>query len=246
MSRTLKAREIAERVLRLIGDFPVTESAADPESLRETLHWLDLNMAEVSGTMRLLFQIPEPISLPLAGGQQEYFLPDEIADYPDNGIQFPVAAWMEDASGNRYDIKIVARDNWIKASDPDVEGTPCEIYIDRLPDPTLYVRPVPPDDDVWTLYLEVQTFSHDVSPAGVSGTRPKGATETGFRDAWQRWLIYKTGIDVGGGPVRTLSEHRIARFEKEETKARLRLEAFENRQHDTEDPVVEPYGMDIT
>ncbi|MER8967715.1 hypothetical protein NKI25_18670 [Mesorhizobium sp. M0808] len=246
MSRVLKAKEICERALRMIGKFPTTESAPDGEDLREALFWLDMVMAEVAGTTRLFFLIPASIRLTLVAGQQPYLLSDEITAFPDNGFQFPVAAWLEDANGNRTPLEIVARDTWLEKSLLSTPGTPCEVYIDRLPDPTLYTYPTidATDTDVWTVVLDFQSYAPNVAPAGVSGTRPQDSVETLFRQAWQRWLTYKLCVDIGGGAVVKLPENSLARFEREELKARGALEAFENREHDTEPPTVEPFGME--
>ncbi|UVC14706.1 phage adaptor protein [Mesorhizobium onobrychidis] len=246
MSRVLKAKEICERALRLIGKFPTTESAPDGEDLREAMFWLDLIMAQVAGTTRLFFLIPASITLTLVAGQQAYLLSDEIEEFPDNGFQFPVAAWLEDADGNRTPLTIVARDTWLEKSKLSTTGTPCEVYIDRLPDPTLYTYPTieATDTDVYTIVLDFQSYAPNVAPGGVSGTRPEGTVETLFRQAWQRWLVYKLAVDIGGGAVVKLPEQSLARFEREELKAFSGLEAFENREHDTESPTTEPFGME--
>ena len=46
------SRELCSRVLRKIGAFPITESAADGELVQRQLYWLDLALAELPGTAR--------------------------------------------------------------------------------------------------------------------------------------------------------------------------------------------------
>lgn len=246
MSRTLKAVEICSRALRLIGKFPVTDTAPDGEDLREALHWLDLLMAEHAGTGRRFFLIPaEPMRIPLVADTATYDLADDVQNVPADGFQFPVDAVLEDEQGNRTPLTIVARDTWDAKTNMATSGAPCEVFIDRLAaEPKLSVYPVPAESDLWTVVLNVQTYAPNVAPAGVSGSRPQGATETNYRQAWQRWLIYRLAIDLGNGAIVHLPLDRIASYERQARAAELELDAYENREHDTEAPVAQPYGMD--
>jgi hypothetical protein len=248
MSRVLNAREICERALRAIGKFPVTDTAPDGEDLREALFWLDLVMAEVSGTTRLFFLIPASLSLTLEAGEGTYNLSQTLgSEYPTDGIQFPVGAWLEDGQGNRTPLEIIGRQDWQDKPDRDETGTPCQIYIDRLPTPTLYTLPTLHEDDTgtWTVILDVQTYAPNVSPAGVSGTRPQGSVVHQFRQAWQRWLVYQLAHDLGSGPIVKIANSSIDHYGRQAAQAKAALLAFENREHDTMPPVAEPYFMDV-
>lgn len=245
MSRLFTANEICAQALRAIGKFPVSESAPDGESLRTAMFWLDLILAYVSGTHELLFQAPETLTFDLVAGQSEYPLANTLsANYPTDGIQFTKGVWLQDAGGNRYDIEIVGRKNWQDKSKPSETGVPCEVYIDRLTSPTLYTYPTLPDDETatYTLYLDVQTFSPDVSPGGVSGTQPSGSIKTEFRPAWQYWLIFKLAIALGIGPVTKVSPQTLKELKEEERVSFAKLEAFENREHDSEPPLTQAWG----
>lgn len=95
MSAVLSAVEICERALRAIGAFPVTDSAADGEQLREAMTWLDLIMAEVAGTGKLFNLIPNTISLNLINGTSRYDLNTALgANLPIDQVQFPVQAML--------------------------------------------------------------------------------------------------------------------------------------------------------
>lgn len=247
MSRTLTAREIGEQALRMIGAFPVTQSAADGEQLREALSWLDLILSEISGTSELFWQVTDTVTLDLVNGTQEYPLGDTLgAEFPVDGIQFPREAYLEDDKGNRSPITIVKRDAFENVSRPDATGVPRYIYMNRLPVPTLRTYPTLAAGTpiAYQIKLVVQTFSPNVAPSGVSGSRPSGSILTGFRNAWQRYLIYRLAYDLAMGPIHKLSERSLARFERESDKTKDQLEAFENRQHDTEAPISSPHGMD--
>jgi hypothetical protein len=119
------------------------------------------------------------------------------------------------------------------------------IQIDRLPTtPILRIRPVPASTDpkTYTLKLVVQTYAPNVAPGGVTGTLPSGSVLTGFRQAWQRYLIFRLADDLASGPIFKLPQGSLSEFQKKWKAAEAELEAFENQEHDTEPPVCEAFG----
>lgn len=246
MSRILTAKEICERALRAVGAFPVTQSAADTEHLREAMFWLDLNLAQLSGSTRIFWLVPDTVLQELENGVQSYALNTTLgADLPLDGIQFPVEAWLQDDAGNRGPLEIVQRHKFEDVCRPAEVGVPKFIYIDRLVSPTMQVYPTLDADEtaVYTVHLVVQRFSPNVSPGGVTGQQPQSGVLTGVRQAWQRWLILQLSHDIGSGPVYTLPESRLRRFKSEADSALSDLLAFENREHASTPPVCEPWGM---
>ena len=55
---TFSAYRVAEKALRKIGAFPITDSAADPLEMREALDWLTIIMAELAGRDRVFWLTP--------------------------------------------------------------------------------------------------------------------------------------------------------------------------------------------
>ena len=103
MSNVYSAKELCERALRAIGAFPVTDSAADGEQLREAMTWLDLILAENAGINKLLFLIPSPtlVQFTITNGTGAYDLIAALgANAPVDGVQFPVAAYLSRTAGN--------------------------------------------------------------------------------------------------------------------------------------------------
>ena len=103
MSAVLSANQICETALRAIGAFPVTESAADGEQLREAMKWLDLILGQNAGGNRLLFLLPaaESVQFTLTNGTESYDLTGALgANAPADGMQFPVAAYLVVPTGN--------------------------------------------------------------------------------------------------------------------------------------------------
>lgn len=244
MSRVLSAKDICERSLRAIGEFPVTESAPDGEKLREAMTWLDLIMGETVGTMRMFSRIDSTLSFTIENGTQSYDLFSTLGeDLPTDRIQYVVHAYLEDGDGNRSDIEIVNREKFESVSDPALTGTPIWIYIDRLASPTLYLYPTPHEDDTteWTLKLVGQRFAPNVAPAGVTGTQPQSSVLHDMGQAWQRWLVLRLAHDLGMGPVVKLPEPSLTRFQRSAMEAKEALDAFENREHQTTEPICDGY-----
>lgn len=246
MSQVFTAKQICERALRAIGAFPITESAADGEQMREAMTWLDLLMAEIAGTGTLFFLHTATLSVPITNGTSSYNLNNALGtDLPPDRVQFPLLAWLEDAAGNRHPVEIDTRGKFEDVSLGTQPGRPYRIYIDRLadPSPTLKIFPTPATSDttVWTLKIEVQTYAPNVAPHGVTGVLQAGVLHK-FRQAWQRYLVLRLNIDLGAGPILKCSTERLTNWRLEAATAKAALEAFENRPHDTEPPVCEGWG----
>ena len=144
---------------------------------------------------------------------------------------------------HRREVRIVTRDVFMAARDPNENGHPRMVYIDRLPDSQLYFHPFPAatDPGLYVLQLDVQTYAPNVAPAGVSGKRTQGETLTNFRQAWQRYLVAQLSHDLGAGPIFKIGEASLNRFGKMAAEAKERLEAFENREHDDLAPICEAF-----
>lgn len=246
MSRVLTANDICARALRAIGQFPVTESAPDGENTREAMHWLDLIMAEVVGTGRMFSRFTRTLSMPITNGTQSYDFFSALGnDLPTDRIQYIVEAFVEDEDGNRYPVEITTREKFEEVAQPDAEGAPCWLHVDRLATPTLRIYPTPSVTDTkeYTLKLVCQLFAPNVAPGGVTGTQPSGSVLHSMGQAWQRWLVLQLAHDLGSGPITKIGESSLARFERQARDARDKLEAFENRQHETTAPICQPWGM---
>lgn len=245
MSLQRTAKQICERALRAIGAFPVTESAADGEQLREAMDWLDLIMAERAGVETLFALIPATLSIPLTNGTTSYSLELALgANLPMDKVQFPVEAWLEDTAGNRTPIEIVTRDRFEAVCNGADAGPPCIIHIDRMASaPTLRIYPTPAatDTNAYILKLVVQTYAPNVAPGGVTGTQPSASILTKFGQAWQRWLIFTLASDLSSGPIFRLPAASLKTFNDKAGVSLLALQAFENREHQSTPPITEAW-----
>jgi hypothetical protein len=244
MSRQRTAKELCERALRAIGEFPITESAASPEHLREAMEWLDMILAERAAVTRIFSLIPATLSVPIVNGLFDpYNLNTALgADLPLDRVQFPVEAWIEDQAGNRYDCMIAQRQDFENVPNAaTATGRPTMIHIDRIPTPTLRFYPVAAatDSNTYTLKLIVQTYAPNVSPGGVTGNSPSGSVLTNFRQGWQRWIVSQLSHDLGSGPIVKLPDASLNRFAGMASQALAGLLPVENQEHDTEPPIAD-------
>lgn len=245
MSNIYTATQIAEMALQQCGEFPVTETAAQEEPLRRALFWLDVVLAEEAGAGRRFYLTPDTISFTLTNGTTEYELDAAFGDdLPPNGIQFPKLAWIE-VEGRRYPVTIAKRDTFEKVMNATDTGRPCMIYIDRLQSNSkLRIYPTPHEDDTteYELHMVVQTFAPNMAPAGVSGIVPLSTIVHEFRVSWQGYIIDRLAIRLGDGALRPVPPGRLERWERRAERVLKQLEAYENREHDTQPPICEAWG----
>ncbi len=250
MARTLDSRELCARALRMIGEFPTSETAPDGEQLREALFWLDLVMASNAGLRDVFFLRPATVELTLTPGQRDYSLATIMGDsFPSGGISFPTGCQMlwPGPQPRSLPVPIVRREMINSVGSPDEVGVPRMIWIDRLAvGQRLVTWPTLPaaETQIYKLLLDFQAASPDLSPAGVSGARPNGTTITGVRTAWQQWVILKLASALGSGPINKQSATQIALWERQAAELKVDLDAFENQEHQTTPPIVQSYGID--
>ena len=238
MAVLLSAKDVCERALRMVGAFAINDSAAQPEDLLEALHWLDMGLSQLTGTAVIRALVPATLSVPLStADQKSYDLSDALTtNFPSDGVAFPIEAWLQDDSNNRYPLEIVTRQRFEDVSKVTQAGTPDYVYFDRLLNMQLSVWPVP-SVTTWTVELVAQTFSPDIAennPVKKAGT---GFVAHGLRQSWQRWAVLQLAADIGDGPVRTVAASKVASWQAKAEEALVALRAFDNTEHETTPPI---------
>ena len=233
------AKEIAERVLRMIGAYSIHDTAADPDDLYETLYWLDMMLADLAGRGRDFWLIKDELQITLVAADNSYVLGTELNASLPQGTQFPIAAWLQDTSGNRTPLRIVTQKEFRGQSLPTTTGAPEMVFIDRLNGPTLYTYPVPTTTDAGKkIILIVQRFAPNVKPQNVTNKVPLTNQRADLRPSWNLWASFNLASIVGDGPVRALPRDRIQHWEQRAQRIETELKAFENREHDNDPPIV--------
>jgi len=236
MSTLLTARRVAEESLRKIGAYSINDAAADGNELAIALTWLDLIMAELSGSATILWLRDSEVQLSLVSGQREYALPTALgADAPANGIQFIIEATLVDEAGNRTPLTMFDLGQYSQVPNKGDTGDPTHVYVERLANPQLFVYPVPDFDsgagESRMIELTVQTFAEDVDAFRAAGVSARnGEKAHGLRASWQKWAIYELACTLGDGTVRTIDKGKWDRLRDTATISKKALLAFENRQ----------------
>jgi hypothetical protein len=236
MSAVLSAKQIGEEALRKIGAYSINDSAADGTELRVALNWLDLIMAELSGSTQIFWLMRNEVNLTLTTGQRQYTLPAALsAEAPGEGIQFVNSATLINETGTRTPLTVLDYQTYNAVANKDTIGDPTGIYVERLLQPVLYTYPVSQFDTALgqsrRIELNVQTFAGTLAgDRSVGGLQSEGALQHGLRQSWQRWAIYTLAANLGDGTIRNLPSGRLDRLRDESRLSRAALLAFENRE----------------
>lgn len=230
MPHLLTAAQIAEGALRRAGSLSPRDQV-DPDELDIALRHLDLIVGELAGTMTCFWLVPGEFTFSLTAGTQSYNLLTTLGSaYPDEGLQFPLSAYLRypaDSDGvtRKVPIEIVRRRAFLDHEQGAQEGTPTEVYIDRRDPPTLSTWPVI-NLTGYSIVLHYQTYSGDLTETG--GNRPHGLPA-----AWQRWAELATAADIADGPIGRLPGPRVQMLIQRAAEAKRELKAFNNREHST-------------
>lgn len=225
--RVLKNSEIAERALRKIGAFPITETAARPEQLSEALFWLDMLIGHICGTRDIYWLKPATVSLSLTGGTGTYDLRNTLGtSWPTDGVDFITEAVHDDGNGNRTPLELINRQQAEQIPVPATTGTPEKIWVDRLrAGPTIKTFPILGSGITGhSIKLVLQTYSEDF-------TKDNGNRASAMRATWNLWCVTNLSALIGDGPVRKLPGGEVDRMKKDAASYWRDIEAGANREN---------------
>jgi hypothetical protein len=239
----LSAAEACERSLRKVGAYAINDEAADPDHMEEALHWLDMIVAEVTGTRRCYWLSPATVTFDWPAAEESVVLADQMgADYPPTGILFPVRAWrVNTTTGLREaEIELCRRNKYEAKSNLATAGAPEILFIDRLVEnQRAYAWPVPSTADLWQIALEFQTYSRSV--LGEQGGEQSGDVPTGFDQTWQLWMVTRLSAEIGDGPVVRLESSTIRDW-RTLAEGYLSQLLYANKEKTNRRPVTRRYG----
>lgn len=231
MSANLKVSEVAELALGKIGAFTTNMLAANPDDLARTVKWIDMVVANLAGNNECFWLHPATTVSLLTANVAQYNLGTLLGtNYPTDGIQFPIAAYIQDSSGNDTEIDIVSREKYESIDDKTSTGVPEIVYIDRLVNASqAYFWPVPVDS-TYSLRLVFQTFAPNLTGGSPSGA---GNVAARFSAEWNMWLVTATAAEIGDGPVRRLPVSEIVEFRQSAGFMLNNLIGYANREKTT-------------
>lgn len=230
MAAILSVRQICERALRKIGHVSLYDEEPRGEDMEEAALWLDMVVSHVAGTRRHVWLVEDNLEIPLKADQAKYDLKDAAgATYPEEGVQFPMHAFVRSDGGFDQDVEIVRRHEYDSFADKDAGGRPHVCYIDRLQPRTLWIHPVPAKDDEYTLFLTAQRFNKD-----MTFTRQEQRHGEKYPDpsaTWNLYLVTATAAELGDGPIRKLPDGEVTSFRRHAERLLGDLESFEDQEH---------------
>lgn len=214
MAQLLSAKGVAERALRVIQEFAINDTAADPEALRETLYWMEMLLDHKAATNKLYFLIPADVLVPLPITADFDLVAAAGAVWPAIGVLSFSHAMLVDGSGRETPVQLLRRTEYEEIEQKNATGRPEAIYIDRL-DPSYRAKqwPVPTDATAYRLKLVVQTYNTTV--AIDNKALPQQTGRHGLTAGWQLWLIFGTAALIGRGAVRALPPAEIKDLQTE-------------------------------
>lgn len=241
--RLLSASELSERALRKVRAFAINDEEPDPSHMAEALSWLDLIVGEVTGNRRCYWLTPDTVTFDWPGLERNVVLADQMgADYPSTGIQFPIRAWVVDATtGLRQgELELCRRSKYEAKTNLDTGGMPEILYIDRLvANQKAYTWPVPTADDLWQVALEFQRYTQSV--LGADGSNQAGDVPHGFSQEWQLFLITRLAAEIGDGPVMRCAKADVKDWRDQAAQYLSNL-LYANREKTSRRPVTRRYG----
>lgn len=226
MSRVYTPVEITEFALQNCGTYSVHDTGADPDEMHRGLHYLDMLVAQVTGTMRCWWLIPATVAIPLAADTNPTDILAAAEDDIDSDTkaQFIVAAKLRKVgTDDERPLPFIDRREYEAIDDKKTSGIPEKVYIDRTKEqPMLYTHPVTDEADTWEVLLTYQRYSEDLTDKAIQ--------DVGFEPAWNRYLVKQLTVDLGSGPIVRLPESEIDRHQGQADEALERLRNFNGRE----------------
>ena len=228
-SKLFSARELATKVLERIGAFTVNDTGPDPIDLDRALEWMELEIALLAGTERCQWLIPAALEFTLDADEASFNLRDKAGtDMGSLLLMYPISAYIRNSSDDDTEIDLVRRTVYETHIVKDTSGTPEEIFIDRAnADPTAYVWPVPADSTL-SLRLVFQTYARSI--LGNASDGESGNLSLDFDRAWQLWIINKTALATGDGPIRQLGNDKLTRLRGDADSTLAKLLSRQNKE----------------
>ena len=234
MPNLLKAKEIAESALRVIGSFTPNQIQADEGELRVAMQWLELTMNDLIGS-RPISGYWATRTLTLRAGVNEYTLDNEI----DLSVQELFSASLIEQSGTVYPMAMLFENQAVEENEITT-GTPYKIVITRDKFPKLKVYPMPTQSDVDSgrvIRLRFQTYEIALDRTGVQDNYLY------LRASWQLFAIKKLAYEIGIGPVRHMNETELQRLQSDCMMHEQNLLSRDGLYDTGQPPVTESSGM---
>lgn len=244
MSLQLTARQIVSDALALIGKFGPNDTAPEGHDVIRGLDWLDKTLATMMAERWVVQRTSQTdVVVPLMQGVSEYRLANHGG--PRDGIAYPLACTIVDASGNRNPFRLVRLDEWERErSNDNTTGWPQFGHLDRNTDIRLEVWPVPGASEAYSIEMKVASYPPTVA-ARPNRTNNTGSMAIGMRPEWSLWAAYDLATHLGNGPVVKLPQQERSDLRLDAERFKQALESYAEQEMPVQPPIsaaYDPYG----
>lgn len=226
------ARQVASNALSKIGAWPSSQTQPDARELKIAMGWLEMLLNNQSG-IRPTAGFWDVIEIPLQAGIGDYDLQDYVKDA---GVQSVFSVSMVTILGNVEPLDVISEKDAVFKNLKD-SATPNCAAITKDVKPVLKVYPIPTqsDEEAGTVFrVRIQSFHKTIDPEGTNDT------EIMVRPSWYLWLAYRLSYEIGGGPVRRLSESELTRIQRDYQMMETQLYARDGQYNTAEPPMTRP------
>ena len=221
--------DIGQLALQYVGVVSPYDVTASSEQLTRALEHFNLILAERTGTKRLWWWTPADQEIDIQASTTSYNLTNLLSSDGKEplGIVFN-AALKNKTTGRITPLELIRRTEFTENYAPTVDvGTPAALHVTK---PTTggaiaYLLPTLQDTtNSYSLLLSGLQLPEDIRVEG-------GAAAVPFPTAWVRCFALLTAVDIGMGPVVSLSSARRAELRGEADRAWTMLNAFNEREN---------------
>ncbi len=243
MSYSMSSGEIIERALRKIRAFSINDQTPDPVHVEEARFYLDMILAETSGSGPLMQKRQQAVTLSLTTATATLDLqpgsPDvdeddpTLTQIPPTGIVDVKSARLLVNDSDCGEIKLIRLLEFEKISVKSTGGQPTHatVRMNGIEKPIMTFWPVPTFTS-GTMKVRLLVEKGFPTIVGELDDRPD------IRAAWQLWLVTRLAYELGSGPIVMRSRDELTAMQRDALRAKQRLEAHSNREPLTQPRVV--------
>lgn len=187
MSRTFSSAEVVQLAAwkaQVVGP----AKSLDQQRLNIGLRFLDMLVAEITGTSNHSWEAAGPQSIPLVADQASYAF-----SLLGTSLQFFHKVWVRTSTGEDVPLDMLNQRQWADIGNKSQTGVPHSVWIDHGTS-LIYPHPIIGTSDTHTLYIDGYGVAPDL-------TKTNGTVPHGLPDAWQRYLVTRLALDIGDGPL---------------------------------------------
>lgn len=210
------------RYVSVVSPYDIDAPAAEFDIALQNMNMI---LAEQGAANTKWYNVPTDQEVLLKPAQALYDLEFELSTK--TKLMMVIDAHLKDNTTKALSpLKLLRRSEFSNSYEEGKTGHPDAIYIDKLTEKTMWVMPMLPTGSTQSLSVVLTGIGYPVDVAEADGK-----ADLGYPDAYARYFALLNAVDIGQGPVVTLSPSRIDRLAAMADRAKISLEAFTNREN---------------